>query len=222
MIESEIVATGSVKGVLSGKHYNRSIRTHKVIYEAMERLRFEVFENSLSAAEKTAFHVIGFKGHEESERQNLPDICASDNVTDAKSLYDTFVKSQCEKNLLFSFWSMYIEMVQILLLYIRATRTSNWDLHLSTLRSMIPWFFATDRTNYSRYAPCYYLEMKCLHQTHPCKQYHGSNVVLFYSYFRVFHIIHVYFRYPIRCFCAYWKQLDRSKTKRVCILKCGL
>lgn len=80
MIESEIVAIGSVKGVLSGKHYNRSIRAHKIIYEAMERLRFEVCESSLSAADKSVFHVVGFKGHEELERQNLLDICASGNI----------------------------------------------------------------------------------------------------------------------------------------------
>ena len=32
MIESEIVAPGSLKGVLSGKHYNRCIRAHKMIF----------------------------------------------------------------------------------------------------------------------------------------------------------------------------------------------
>ena len=30
LIESGIVATGSVSDVLQGKHYNRAIRTHKV------------------------------------------------------------------------------------------------------------------------------------------------------------------------------------------------
>ena len=37
MIESEIVAPGSMNGVLSGKHHNRCIRVHKIIYEVMER-----------------------------------------------------------------------------------------------------------------------------------------------------------------------------------------
>lgn len=32
LIESGIVATGSVSGALQGKHYNRAIRTHKVKY----------------------------------------------------------------------------------------------------------------------------------------------------------------------------------------------
>ena len=47
MIESGVVAPGSVKGVLTGKHYNRCIRGHKVVYEAMQRLRFVAFRDSL-------------------------------------------------------------------------------------------------------------------------------------------------------------------------------
>ena len=151
MIESEIVAPGSVKGVLSGKHYNRSVRVHKLIYEAMQRMRF------------------GISVLEDSERESFTEICTSKQVNDAKRAYDTFVEKQSEENPTFALWSKYIDMVQLLLLYIRATRTSNWKLHLSSLRSMIPWFFATDRVNYSRYAPCYWLEMLCLEKTHPCK-----------------------------------------------------
>ena len=58
MIESEIVAPGSMKSVLSGKHYNRSIRAHKIIYEAMQRLRLEAFEKSLPTKEKAVLESI--------------------------------------------------------------------------------------------------------------------------------------------------------------------
>ena len=59
MIESEIIAPGSVKGVLTGKHYNRSIRVRKVIYEALERLRWEAFEKSMTTAEKATLDSVG-------------------------------------------------------------------------------------------------------------------------------------------------------------------
>ena len=42
-MESDLVALGSVTGVLTGKHYNRSVRSHKVIYEALMRLLFQSF-----------------------------------------------------------------------------------------------------------------------------------------------------------------------------------
>ena len=42
-IESGIVAEGSVSGVLDGKMYNRAVRTHKYIYEALMRLVWKGF-----------------------------------------------------------------------------------------------------------------------------------------------------------------------------------
>ena len=43
-----MVAAGSVNGVLSGHHYNRSIYAHKVVLEALQRLRFAAFIESLT------------------------------------------------------------------------------------------------------------------------------------------------------------------------------
>jgi hypothetical protein len=62
-------------------------------------------------------------------------------------------------------------MVQQLLLFVRATRTTDWDLHLSAIRSMLPWFFAYDRVNYARYLPLSWLEMSCVQDTHPGNAY---------------------------------------------------
>ena len=156
-------------GVLSGRHYNRCIRAHKIMYEAMERLRFQAFEKTLTAAEKDSFNAIAINVQEDSRRERFLEMCSSRSVAEAKAKYDQFIRTKSEENPSFAFWSNYLEMVQLLLLYIRATRTSDWSLHLSSLRSMIPWFFVTDRVNYSRYGPCYWLEMICLEKTHPCK-----------------------------------------------------
>ena len=42
-IESGIVAEGSINGVLNGKHYNRAVRVHKYICEALMRLAWIMF-----------------------------------------------------------------------------------------------------------------------------------------------------------------------------------
>ncbi len=39
VIEAGLVTQGSVDGVMSGKHYNRSILLHKTMYESLERMR---------------------------------------------------------------------------------------------------------------------------------------------------------------------------------------
>ena len=160
MIESEIVASGSVKGVLTGKHYNRCIRAQKVVFQAMQRLRFLAFYESLpdnEAEELSSFSVDLLDSIDET----LPEFCSTDDRFIAwKEAFDSFAKKRSKENPTFSIWSTYIDMIQLLLLFVRATRTSNWQLHLSVLGSMIPWFFATDRVN---------LEMSLLESTHPCK-----------------------------------------------------
>ena len=47
-IESDAVAEGSIERVLNGKNYNRSLRLHKIFYEALMILLLNSFENSLS------------------------------------------------------------------------------------------------------------------------------------------------------------------------------
>ena len=38
LVESGVVAAGSVQAVLDGRHYNRGIRAHKLVWEALSRL----------------------------------------------------------------------------------------------------------------------------------------------------------------------------------------
>ena len=50
LVDSKVCATGSVDGVIKGKHYNRSIRVHKTVLEALERLLFASFMNSVDVS----------------------------------------------------------------------------------------------------------------------------------------------------------------------------
>ena len=43
VVESGIVAHGSVNAVLEGRHYNRAVATHKIVFEALERLRWQAY-----------------------------------------------------------------------------------------------------------------------------------------------------------------------------------
>lgn len=54
IIESGLVASGSVKGVMNRHHYNRAFRMHKIVSEAMQRLRFQQFLDSLSEEDSQA------------------------------------------------------------------------------------------------------------------------------------------------------------------------
>ena len=43
-IESGVIAEGSVTGVLEGSKYNRAVRFHKLMYEALQRLICKGFQ----------------------------------------------------------------------------------------------------------------------------------------------------------------------------------
>lgn len=43
LIEARIIGNGSLNGVLEGKHYNPSLRMHKIVLEALKRLSWQAF-----------------------------------------------------------------------------------------------------------------------------------------------------------------------------------
>ena len=71
------------------------------------------------------------------------------------------------KSPLSQLWLSYVQMVSILLQFIRASRTGNWYLHMTSVRRMLPWMVAYDRPNYSRYGCLYWCQMLALEQNHP-------------------------------------------------------
>eukprot|EP00795_Rhopilema_esculentum_P000015 gene15-9612_t len=65
-----------------------------------------------------------------------------------------------------AFWMSYIDMIELLLQMIRASREGNWELHLSCIRQMLPWCFAYNAITYSRYMSAYYSDMTKLQDDH--------------------------------------------------------
>ena len=59
----------------------------------------------------------------------------------------TYKDNLAERSTLAKFWISFLEMIEVLLNLIYATRSGNWDLYIETIRSTLPWFFAYDRQN---------------------------------------------------------------------------
>ena len=166
LVNSGLVASGSIDGVLSGKKYNRAVRAWKMLMEALERLRFELFVQDNSHVPASFGALLDSMVGAFPDGQFM-DFIESPQIEDLLAQYSAYVKESSENNPMFSYWSSFIEMVQLLLLFLRGTRADNWHLHLSAIRSMLPWFFAYDRVNYQRYLTAYWLEMNLLEYTHP-------------------------------------------------------
>ncbi|KAL9962372.1 hypothetical protein ACROYT_G031467 [Oculina patagonica] len=79
-----------------------------------------------------------------------------------RELLPSFIAVKKEKNPNLQYWLQYMEMVRILLLFIRAQREGNWDLHLYAFHKMLPFSHRYDHTNYARWGPVYLAQMKQL------------------------------------------------------------
>ncbi|XP_035674790.1 uncharacterized protein LOC118414705 [Branchiostoma floridae] len=172
-IESGVIAEGSVTGVLEGRKYNRAIRFHKLMYEALQRL---VWKHFLKWIEKSPAKQKLVKDVFASLKPLYNDVCQDEqekvlaNQKFAKfvKLYDEHLEFlRHSKGKLASFWMSYIEIVEIMLNLVRASREGDWELHLSAIAQMIPWCFAYDKVNYARYLPAYLFDMSHLNETHP-------------------------------------------------------
>lgn len=150
MIEAGIVAPGSINGVVSGHNYNRSIRAHKLTFEALDRLRFTMFLDTISPETADRYMSLLNKMESAYPDAQFQQYLIGDDFTYLMQEYAQHVSAHSASNPTYAFWSSYIDMVQTLLMFIRATRQSDWNLHVDTIRLMLPWYFAYDRVNYAR------------------------------------------------------------------------
>lgn len=173
IVEAELVGSGSIDGVLRGKQYNRAMRAIKIVYEALQRLKFEAFEAWIQSENKLDI-LDGFIESNELSRLikkiDSETMVATMNKSDAIfNLYEEFENWINEGNLgpLAIFWQSFIEMVQTLLDYIKSMRTGNWSLHLQSMEQMLQWFHAYDHVNYARHFTYCWSSQQKLAEKHP-------------------------------------------------------
>ena len=177
-VESGLFAQNSVESMMDGKAYYRAVRGHTLAYEALSRIRWEHVLEWMKAEGK-------YEGAYEAEVEKVTTLFKKDrkgydgDICDAvKDLTEALHTSNMQALLKeydaihseepnYAFWVTYLEMVEILLDYIRANRDGNWKLHLDTFTAMLPYLTIYDHTNYARWGPVYLAEMKNLQTSAP-------------------------------------------------------
>ena len=176
LTESGLYGNASTIALLNGKSYNRGVRAHKLIMEALLRLQWKAFcqwmEKVENAQRRGAVQVNEIQRNiskcrevigERQLQDKLVDLC--DSWGDIRILFHEFRKGSVSQ--LSKFWNGYVEMVLLLLRFIKAEREGNWKKHLQATADMLPHFFSMDKTNYSRWLPVYLADMSLLEETAP-------------------------------------------------------
>ena len=173
-IESGVISEGSITGVMEGRKYNRAVRLHKMVYEAMMRLAWKGFlawltekhSQYIDDLTKTLQLIASFcEGPSQDSLFTVS--CNATCITIFKLFNEYLDFLRHGYGDLSAFWMSYIDMVDILFGLLRASREGNWPLHLFSIRKMIPWCFAYDKLNYARFLSIYYAQMLELPTNHP-------------------------------------------------------
>lgn len=124
----EVGFADSTERVLKGKQYNRGLRIAKIVYEALQRVKLEVFENWLQNEgkddiltefiESETFTKLVDTRTPESFAESLN---VGNNLFATANEFDSKIRSG-EFGPMAAFWQSYIDMVQILLDFIRSIR----------------------------------------------------------------------------------------------------
>ncbi|XP_041948124.1 uncharacterized protein LOC121709114 [Alosa sapidissima] len=174
-IEAGVVAEGSINGVLDGKHYNRAVRVHRYISEALMRLAWEEFtpwveKNAPESSGMIKSFLEDVKDMtSDLNQEKMTNLLQSPLSAELITLWTYFLEHLRHNNgELSGFWMSYIDMVEdVVLGLLRASREGDWELHLHAIRTMIPWCFAYDKMNYARYLSPYFAQMTNLQEKYP-------------------------------------------------------
>ena len=173
-VESGVIADGSAAGVLEGRGYNRAIRFHKLMFEALNRLAWNGFQRWIEERHEDKKPLVddimkGLKQLIDSTCEpEFKDVMSSPLFEEVSQLFLSYSNHLRHSNgKLSKLWMSYVDIVEALLGLIRATREGNWSMHLSSVREIVPWCFAYDNVNYARYLSAYLSEMSPLPEEHP-------------------------------------------------------
>lgn len=175
-VESGIFAENSTDAMMNGKAYYRAVQAHIWTYEALSRIWWMKFGEWLEARHENVKgsvleHVNAvFESFKESPQgETRPVVTELISAVDDPEFQDQIrqfaLQFRDEPN--YKFWTNYINMVEVLLDFIRADRDGNWKLHLDSFAAMLPWMTIYDHTNYARWGPVYLADMKGLEATAP-------------------------------------------------------
>ena len=154
LVDSGVYAACTVEQMLSGKQFNRAVRGLTLNYEAVMSLWLASFFDWCGTTERlTDIPDLFWDALLRCDMSSWnEDIAVLNSLFEAHlaPLMTDFREWGCAVSPTFRFWDMFLLAASIMFQNIRAERNGIWSMHLSSVRSMPPFFFVTNRNNFSR------------------------------------------------------------------------
>ena len=170
--QTRLFGLGTVEKVLSGSHYAKSVSGFSFLYEALLRLQLKAFFTSQNV--NKYFDEISsiILLRESILLKNIKDAKFelqeyTKNCSDMLRAFHDFVEKGCVESEMFKYWNNVLIMISIMQDFIRADRTGDVPLHISTFKKALPLFHIMDRVNYTRWGPVYLNALLTMKETSP-------------------------------------------------------
>lgn len=160
VLEAGLCASGSLQQMMNGKHYNRALRVHQTMADALGRLMTRAYLSNDMSNQMCI-----------EKLKSLASFPNNDTLTDSNEDHESkefldkfsdFVDNIRSGSLgkTAQFWAQYHDSVWIMLLFIKAVKENNLRLYIQCMRAMCPLIFAADRFHYARYLPLHHAQLE--------------------------------------------------------------
>jgi len=166
LIESGVLASNSLRGLIECYNFNRCKRLHQMFALAMEILHFRQFLSEYPEKDQVLDELKVFKFTTPME---IDTVCESDTFRDVYRAYDEYTNQTLEgtQGPTPQFWMMYVKLVELYRIVDRACRENDVELFTMALTELTDLFFAMNRQNYARWMAKYRLDLMNIEITHP-------------------------------------------------------
>lgn len=166
LIDADIYGVNTLSSVLKGTQYNRGIRAHKLLYEALRSIQIAEFMECMNYSQDFVQQIHNClqeirENTVDKDHSGLIEKCNQyyQIIKDFLSSFSNFLCTRSTENEMFKYFNNYCEMVEVLLNSVMADRSNDYELHLVSTRKMLPYFFSTNHTNYIRGVTAYLQDM---------------------------------------------------------------
>ena len=174
LIETGLIGSGSVQGVMSGRHYERAMHCHKIMIECLERLLPEQYLkhcgdekifDSLSADSQHKLAVLAMSLDEDTLARAMEDESIGEYVRSYMA-----IRNEVRSGLLgrtAQLWTSYMDHIHLILFLVESVKRNNFELYAHTLELMANLFFSFVGQNYARYLTYFGVFLANIDVSHP-------------------------------------------------------
>ena len=150
-VEDGVYGYVTVEQIMKGKHMKRGMEAYTTLYLAFHKLYLKEFFNKFLQMEEKLSSLLSTYLANFDESGTFDDLrCNHDDLLNQiteQEVFESLKRFDGQLHHQPRFLRNCMQMHEILILFIRATRQGIWNLHLTSLELMIPYFFAHDLQN---------------------------------------------------------------------------